>query len=145
MSGITDPTEEYFKDGLWGWDGSRWRKLGLIFGYYDRLVGQAAYYDATAGNHTLESTAVPTGELWVVQQVSSINMNTAVTKIRLGVTTESTGCGLKDEVPAAADQWVTWGGQITLKEGDKIYVIFYGCNAGDDIILRWWGYKVSVA
>jgi len=27
MSGITDPTEEYFKDGTWAWDGTRWQKL----------------------------------------------------------------------------------------------------------------------
>lgn len=29
MSGITDPTEQYFKDGLWGWDGVRWQKLSV--------------------------------------------------------------------------------------------------------------------
>lgn len=27
MSGITDPTEQYFKDGSWAWDGTRWQKL----------------------------------------------------------------------------------------------------------------------
>jgi len=27
MSGIPDPAEEYFKDGLWGWVTSAWKKL----------------------------------------------------------------------------------------------------------------------
>lgn len=27
MPGITDPAEEYFKDGLWGWATSAWKKL----------------------------------------------------------------------------------------------------------------------
>lgn len=27
MSGITDPSEEYFKDGLWGWVVNQWKKL----------------------------------------------------------------------------------------------------------------------
>ena len=27
MPGITDPAEEYFKDGLWGWVTSTWKKL----------------------------------------------------------------------------------------------------------------------
>lgn len=27
MSGITDPNEIYFKDGIWGWDTNQWRQL----------------------------------------------------------------------------------------------------------------------
>jgi len=27
MSGITDPSEEYFKDGLWAWVSTAWKKL----------------------------------------------------------------------------------------------------------------------
>ena len=143
MSGITDPTEEYFKDGTWGWDGTQWRKIGLLFGYYDRLAGKTVNDNATAGTNIVDSATVPAGELWVVQLIAGLNLNTAVTSIRLILVAGSISCGLLDEVPAAANRWVTWTGEIVLKEGDKIQAAFLGCTAGDDIILIWWGYKVA--
>ena len=145
MTGITNPTEEYFKDGLWGWDGTQWRKLGLLLGYYDRLAGKTVNDNAAAGINTIDSATVPAGELWVVQAIAGINLNTEVTKIRLSLIAGSISCGLREDVPPAANWWLPWTGEVVLKEGDKIQASFLGCSAGDDIILSWWGYKVSVA
>ena len=145
MTGITNPTEEYFKDGTWGWDGTQWRKVGLLFGYYDRLAGKTVKDNATAGTNIIDSATVPAGELWVVQAIAGINLNTAITKIRLVLTVGSISVGLKDDVPSVANWWVTWTGEVVLKEGDKIQGAFFGCSAGDDLILGWWGYKMRVS
>jgi len=44
MSGITDPTEEYFKDGLWGWVTDQWKKLVATAGgaLHIQFAGQEA-------------------------------------------------------------------------------------------------------
>ena len=145
MTGITNPTEEYFKDGTWGWDGTQWRKLGLLLGYYDRLAGRTVKDNATAGENTVDSPSVPAGEVWVVQVITGIDSNTAVTKIRLVLTTGSVSIALKEDVPPAANRWLPWTGEVVLKEGDKIQAVFYGCNAGDYLVLGWWGYKMRVS
>jgi len=82
--------------------------------------------------------------VWVVQVIAGVNINTGVTKIRLGLTAGSVSVGLKDDVPPAADWWLAWTGEAVLKEGDEIYGVFDGCNAGDALILGWWGYKMRV-
>ena len=145
MTGITNPTEEYFKDGIWGWDGSRWRKLGLLFGYSDTVSGGVANDNASAGFNYLSSATVPSGEIWVIQAISGSNVNTACSKIILLVRGSNLDCPILDQVSCTADVWVTWTGSVALKAGDCLRVYFYGCTAGDDIRLRYLGYKVSVA
>jgi len=44
MPGITNPAEEYFKDGLWGWVATAWKKLVATAGgaLHIYIAGQAA-------------------------------------------------------------------------------------------------------
>lgn len=44
MSGITNPAEEYFKDGLWGWVATAWKKLVATAGgaLHIQFAGQEA-------------------------------------------------------------------------------------------------------
>ena len=66
MPGITNPTEEYFKDGGWGWDGTQWRKLNLTFGYYDRYAEKQEGINVPAGTQTFNFATVPANEVWVI-------------------------------------------------------------------------------
>jgi len=47
MSGITNPNEEYFKDGLWGWDSTAgvWVKLKVTTGTGHQLVDQGSDFE----------------------------------------------------------------------------------------------------
>ena len=144
MTGITDPTEEYFKDGLWGWDGTQWRKLGLLFGYYDRLAGQVSTTDAAAGANTLTGDTVPAGEIYVVQMVAAIDSNSDTTRVYIRVYGGVVMMPLADEYSVTAGHWVTSTTNMVMKSGDYLDCIFYGCTAGDDLYLRWWGYKMKV-
>ena len=144
MTGITNPTEEYFKDGIWGWDGSQWRKLGLLFGYYDRLAAQVVNTSAAAGTNMLTGTAVSAGEIHVIQAIAAIDYNSTTTRIYVSATGGVITIPLADEYSVAAEHWVIKTVNIVLKAGDCLNCIFYGCTAGDDLYLRWWGYKMKV-
>ena len=145
MTGITNPTEEYFKDGTWGWDGTQWRKLGILFGYYDRLVGQVVNDNASPGDNTLTSDNVPDGELWVVQICCASDINSNVTRIYIQANSPTIPCIIAEEYSVAAAHWVISSREIVLKPGDCLSCKFFGCTAGDDLYLRYWGYKVRVS
>jgi len=66
MSGPTDPAEAHFDKGLWGFDGTAWRKLQLLFGYGAGYYERVEVSDAGAGNYTVVGSTVPDDEVWVV-------------------------------------------------------------------------------
>ena len=144
MGGITNPTEEYFKDGCWGWDGTRWRKLNLLWGYYDRLVDQQVNLNAAAGVNFLNHPAVPAGEVWVVTGCSAVDVNTA-TRIQLGMTCGAAAPVVYDYGTPMAGSWVaTPAINIVLKAGDLMWTLFVACTLNDDIYSNIWGYKMRV-
>ena len=54
MSGPTAPAEAHFDKGSWGWDLTQWRKLGLLWGYTDRLAERAFDLDDENERHWME-------------------------------------------------------------------------------------------
>lgn len=107
MPGITDPTEQYFKDGLWGWVTNQWKKLiADAAGHLqvDVIASGLPTGGATAANQTTMITAlqliddlrnalhtVHTDELDVDVQTSvlptgaatSVNQTTMITALQL--------------------------------------------------------------
>jgi hypothetical protein len=144
MGGITNPTEEYFKDGIWGHDGTRWRKLNLVWGYYDRLCEQQANLNAAAGVNFLNHTAVPVGEVWVVTGASAVDSNTA-TLIQLGMTCGAAAPVVFSYGTPVAGTWVaTPAANYVLKAGDLMWTLFVACALNDDIYSNIWGYKMRI-
>ena len=141
---ITNPTEVYFKDGGWAWDGSRWRKQPLLIGYSEKYDERKSNTSAAAGTNSLVGTAVPAGEVWVVQGLGAVNINTACSKIHIRVDNGSTYCILVEDASPVAGNSVLWSGSILLAEGDKVTATFYTCVLNDDIYLDIWGFKMSI-
>ncbi len=141
---ITQPTEEYFKDGQWGWDGTRWRKLPLTWGFTARISGQVVDADADAGTNVLQSDIVPAGEIWVIDYVNALNVQTAPSLVLISLF----GGGIKviivqsNALPAGV--YLTGAPKTVLQVNDRIEYYFSGCTAGDDLHCRWWGYKMAV-
>lgn len=141
---ITQPTEEYFKDGLWGWDGTRWRKLPLLWGYSDRLAEQKKDLSAAVGTNQLVHTAVPVGEVWKVTLHTVNNANTAV-NIQLRGNLGGTDMLIYNHGVPAAGAWNTsLPLDLTFKAGDVIYGQFVACVLNDDIYSHLFGYKMAV-
>jgi len=142
--GPTQPTEEYFNRGQWGHDGTQWRKLALTWGFTERLVGQVIDTNASAGTNNLTTPTIPDDEVWVFNYLNMLNVNTAPSLVYMMLW----GGGVKvvcvQSSTLLAGQYLTGKPGCVLVAGDKIEFQFYGCNAGDDLHCRWWGYKMKV-
>jgi hypothetical protein len=200
MSGITDPAQEYFKDGLWGWvtdqwkklvataggalhvqiagqeanvdvniaaqaadvevkqtasadltpgvcgwDGSSWRKLPMLWGYSDAYAETKTSNDVAAGNHFVLSSAVPAGEVWVVENLAGRCSTANPTHLNIGVYDGSTYHHLVSHTLASAWQVYFHTARCVLKEGWQVYVQFMGCALNDDLNAYFVGYKMKVA
>lgn len=144
MTGITNPLEEYFKDGQWGWDGTRWRKLNLTFGYYNRLADIVTYTMPGAATYNLYSSAVPAGYLWLVQSAGSMNSLHAVTQQIFAWDTVNV-VPLQALVTPALSVWnVYYHPGLVLKPGDQLVCAFGTCTANDVLWLKIWGYIMAI-
>lgn len=189
MSGITNPAEEYFKDGTWawdpaggkwlkliidpltdhlmvdpgddfevhqttpadmrtgshGWDGAAWRKLPMVWGYYDVYSEVEAANDVGAGDATLTFSTVPDGEVWVVTDFAGLAHQDDPATVRLQASIGGTVVWLKCGPCDAAFVTVDLQGHIVLKKDDFLRVVFGSCLAGTDVRAYASGYKMKVA
>jgi len=145
MSGVTDPASPYFKDGQWGWDGTVWRKLPLVWGYYDRYAERVVDDTADAGTNWVSSTVVPAGSVYVVQALAAVDLTSAMTSALLSAIDGTYGYNLAVAGALAAGVPILWSGEVVLKQGDQITATYRGCTLNDDLELMVWGYKMKIA
>ena len=144
MTGITNPTEEYFKDGLWGWDGTQWRKLGLALWYY-ATYSEDLSGTATGSTYGVWSTTVPNGYIYIVNAASIRNATHAAERAEIRVYSDTDvnthlGCLLSP----ALYQPVIFTGKIVLSPGWRIFMAITGCSVDDVIQAGVAGYKVKI-
>jgi len=143
-SGPTNPSEAYFDKGLWGYDGSQWRKLQLVFGYYDRWAEGLGGTKSGDGTYVKSSAAVPAGYVYVVQGISLINGSGArgpvLLHYRAGAVDVVVGF---DDAPLIY-QPTLFTGVLVLKEGDYVMVEQASCLNGDVLTGGVCGYKMRV-
>ena len=167
MPGITNPAEEYFKDGLWGWvstaweklvssggrlftalhgwDGSAWRKLPLIWGYSDRWSERVTWTADTTNDHAMQTTAVGAGYVYVLQGMSVYNAARALTNAIFFAVDGAVKLCLVDTSTTAAYRSACWQGEITLKQDDFAEIMVGGHQVNDTIYATFWGYKMKIA
>jgi hypothetical protein len=145
MSGITNPAEKYFKDGLWTFDGTVWRPQNQLLSYRDTVNIAKSNTNADAGPNILQSDAVPSGEVHVITSIIAWNDTTAVTMIRLYKGGYATAYYIDLLNAPAAKVPVKYQGQLVVKAGGLVCVLFNGCTAGDDLYLYACGYKFLIA
>lgn len=144
MPGITDPSEEYFKDGSWGWSGSAWRKSGLLFSYTASAMQSVFDANASTGVNTLLGTAVPAGEVWVITAMEVHNNTSGVSAALVGVTRAGSFYAAASTAALAKAVGLSWSGSIYLVEGDQASGRLKGCTAGDDLYFTYFGYKMTI-
>jgi len=144
MSGITNPAEPYFKDGTWGWDGTRWRKLPMVWGYSERYANYQVSANVTAGDHSLTFTSPAAGEVVVILGVHAWDSQTVITRIELTQFSYSASAHLMCKASPVIDEGLNFVGQVVLEEGDGLRVDFTGCALNDDIRGFAWGYVMKV-
>jgi len=144
MGGITNPAEEYFKDGTWGWDGTQWRKLNLLWGFYDRICERIAVADATAGTNDLIHTIIPSGQVWILERWCGINSATA-SNCFIYHNDGSLSHVVKSYQPLPAGAYADFAFPAhVLKAGDVLIVSFTMCALHDTLYSDIFGYKMTV-
>jgi len=167
MSGITNPAEEYFKDGLWawatntweklvssggilynalhGWDGDSWQKLPMLWGFSGTVAEDAGGAAPSAGLITLHSSTARAGEVWVIENIGARNDTTNSTRLVIYATVDAVVTRLYDADPGDVGVSAIWGGRVRLGDGDKISVMYYDSLEDDALKFRFCGYKMKIA
>jgi len=144
MPGITNPAEPFFKDGVWGWDGSDWQKAGIFLNYSDRYAVNLGQVGVAGGLYSATSGAVPAGKVYVINSVSMNNQTgargAAVVHFRVAGLYATVAFTL---APLQYEPTV-WNGAVALKQGDFIQVQQLATVAGDTIIACGLGYIVEL-
>jgi len=129
----------------YGWDGSAWRKLPLVWGYSDRYVEREANTNADAGLNALTFTTIPADEVWFILGGLAYNTTSSNTVVEWLHTGSVEDMRLRRSMATAANDEIRLDTMIVLKPGDTLQVNFNGCTAGDTIVAYAWGYKMKIA
>ena len=116
----------------------------VLWGYTDRIVEQVLVADATAGINYVVLPAVPAGEVWVIEGMAGVDVDSAPSGVMFGVYDGSTWMWLEEVVTPAANVYNEWKGVLRLKEDDICGMIFSGCVLNDNLVANFWGYKMVV-
>jgi hypothetical protein len=145
MPGITNPSEKYFKDGQWTFDGTVWRPQNQLLSYRDTVDIAVVIADAAAGNNTLYTTAVPTGEVHVMTFATAWNDTSNCTMARFRK--DVSGSAYWIDVLLAPARWfpLKFQGTLVMKAGDRLAATFYGCTVHDILYMTGAGYKFKIA
>jgi hypothetical protein len=142
--GITDPAKAYFKDGLWAWDGTVWRKQPLLYGYTSALGARKIVNALAAGNNTLDIDAVPADEIWVVTNLAMRYTGTAPTRMTVTLTIDSIGYSVYRQETVVSNEIYDRQGWWVLAEGDQISMVIIGATLNDAASIWATGFITSI-
>jgi hypothetical protein len=145
MSGITDPAEGYFKDGLWGWDLTQWRKLPLLFGYSDAWADSTVNNDLDAGANNVDLTAVASGYVVVLTSLSFVYVGTPPTYVTVQLSLGGSVYQLYRQLAPASNQLYDRQGWWILEAEDFVRCSVVGATLHDDLRVTGTGYAMAIA
>jgi hypothetical protein len=145
MSGITNPAEKYFKDGLWTFDGTVWRPQNQLLAYRNTLRLIYQINDATAGTNEHYFDAVPAGEVWVLSNVvyfdASHTCGTSYAAINPAATDYYIDYVLSITVGSSAKATSVW----PMKAGDRLHFVLTGVTLHDILVMCGLGYIFKIS
>jgi len=141
---VTQDTPGDLLVGSHQYDGSAWRKSNLLWGYNDTIGQALSNTNLSVGTNLLDSTAVPEGEVWVVNLVAIMYVGTSPTNIQVAVDTYGVGIACLFQLLPTSARWYMISGNFVIDEGQKITGRVDGATAGDDLYFRYIGYKMKI-
>jgi len=100
--------------------------------------------NAAAGTNTLNGTAVPAGQVWVITLGNCWNGNRGINMQLLIRDASGALHVFIDATSAGAGCYLVWTGWLALYAGDYVRAIFFNCVLSDDIGYRVRGYTLTV-
>lgn len=144
MPGLLQPTDEFFKDGQWGWDGARWRKANMPFGFIGSYLETQSNLSSGAGTVNLDTTPVPEGWAHVITRVAFYFVSASINRCLPQVIVPPGLMPLGDYAAPTASTYYSFDTWCLLTEDDYMRARFYNCTAGDDLYIYIYGYRIQV-
>lgn len=142
--GITNPGEEYFKDGGWSWTGSEWIKGGLPFEYESQVIGSVVEATGDAGRNDLVGPAVPPGYIWVITAMMAFNAQHGLSLVQLGVLQGANLYLVAATGALLVNVGYSWSGNLYLVAGDKPQAKLDGVTLNDYLYFAYAGYQMRI-
>lgn len=143
-SGSVLPTEQYFDKGLWGWDGTQWRKLPLLWGFTGTVGGTVTWTSDGTTPYHLSGTAVPAGEVWTLNTVRVLHSDPVARATWLYAVVGGGAPVIDGNQTLAQWSFVANVAPLVLGPGEYPRVTIYSLAVGQTVYLHWAGYKMAV-
>jgi len=144
MSGITNPAEAYFKDGLWTWDGSVWRKQPLLFGYTDNLLQRTTTSTLPAGAANVDLAAVPSSYVYVYTSLLFCYIGTPPTYAFVQIMRGGNPYELFSQLAPVSIQGYDREGWWVLKAADFVRLAIAGATLNDTAFIVGTGFALKI-
>ncbi len=128
-----------------GWIASAWQKNPLLFGYSGQILIADTNTSLAAGNNTIDSSAVPAGEIWVITNCAIAYSGTvAGVTMSAQLLDAATGYTLYGVLAVTSGLFVDRQGWWVLIPGNKLRLSITGATLNDDGFLRATGFRVDI-
>ncbi len=129
---------------LYGWDLSNWRKLPLLWGITDIVLGSANATATGAGSFSASLSAVPSGYIYVYTQVGVAQVTGASADVQVGIHISGLYYWVQCWQSCGNSRW--YGGQtnLILTEGHNLLASTVAVAVDDLLYLRATGYSMKV-
>lgn len=127
-----------------GYVASAWQKDPIRFGYSDALKYTISNSNLAAGASTTDGSLVPTGEFWVITNLSINTISVTITRVDCRLVIDGTTLTIFNIVPPTTNVLNDRQGWWVIGPGDKASVRVYTATAGDDVYLYATGFKVDI-
>ena len=128
----------------YSWNGTQWVKNPIPFGFYDVYAESVSNTSLPAGSSSVSLSAVPAGEVWVINSINAIYISSSITGMWIECRKNSINIVLSQPSTIASGKYFSYTGNCVLKTGDKIFVAVTGATLNDHLTVVAEGYKMKV-
>jgi hypothetical protein len=128
----------------YGWDGSAWRKLQLLFGYTDRWAEQVTVVSTGAGTTTASTTAVSAGYVHVAENIVVYHSDPVARICNLFHNDGAANRYLGIAPALAQNTGFHIPGRVILKAGDLLSATIAALAVGQGVVLAVNGFKMKI-
>lgn len=129
----------------YGWDGSEWRKLPLLWGYSEQYL-ESEINTGDGSNLTQNFSTVPAGEIWIVTAFTAYaHDGDHASRVIMFLYDGGSSYYLKFLPSLAAGTSIEAPTPIIMEEGDQLRVTWVSAANGDSFRSYAVGYKMLIA
>jgi hypothetical protein len=118
-------------------DGEKmWSYAGIV----EEIVDDT---NLSGGYESLVGTAVPSGEVWVIENITVLYDGTLPARQLVVIVGLANGMEIKDGSFLARNRFYRIQGPVTMQAGDYVKFLMQNSTAGDTAYLKYAGYKMA--